>query len=185
MLALITLVLAVLTGGTDTEAPETTPPGSVVSILETHCFRCHGPDKQKGGLRLDRHEDVLDVVTPGSGADSELYFRISLPTDDIDIMPPSAPWLSGEEILTIRRWIDAGAPADAFDTRAAARSARAAAIDLDGRYRVNVVSPGWVAESRQAMGLDPMPGIWAKDLAAHYLRLVEGDATGQVVEAEE
>ena len=62
--------------------------------------------------------------------------------------------------------------------------ARAAALDLAGRHRVNVVSPGWVAESRQAMGLDPMPGIWAKDLAASYVRLVQGDETGCVVEAE-
>ena len=61
---------------------------------------------------------------------------------------------------------------------------RAAALDLAGRYRVNVVSPGWVAESRQAMGLDPMPGIWAKDLAAYYVRLVEGEETGEILEAE-
>ena len=59
---------------------------------------------------------------------------------------------------------------------------RAAAIDLAGRYRVNVVSPVWVAESRVRAGLPPMPGIWAKDLAEYYVRLVEGDATGQVVE---
>jgi len=62
--------------------------------------------------------------------------------------------------------------------------ARAAAIDLQGRYRINVVSPGWVAESRVRAGLPPMPGIWAKDLAEHYVTLVEGDATGQVVTAE-
>ena len=60
---------------------------------------------------------------------------------------------------------------------------RAAALDLAGRYRVNVVSPGWVAETRQAMGLEPMPGIWARDLAAFYVRLVEGTETGQVLEA--
>ena len=61
---------------------------------------------------------------------------------------------------------------------------RAAALDLEGRYRVNVVSPGWVAESRVKAGLDPMPGIWAEDLAEYYVELVEGDATGRVVSAE-
>lgn len=66
----------------------------------------------------------------------------------------------------------AGAAVEAF--------ARAAAIDLAGRYRVNAVSPVWVAESRVLAGLPPMPGIWAKDLAAYYVQLVEGDATGQV-----
>jgi hypothetical protein len=47
-----------------------------------------------------------------------------------------------------------------------------------------VVSPGWVAESRVKSGLEPMPGIWAEDLAAYYLRLVEGNETGAVLEAE-
>jgi NAD(P)-dependent dehydrogenase (short-subunit alcohol dehydrogenase family) len=61
--------------------------------------------------------------------------------------------------------------------------ARAAALDLDGRYRVNVVSPGWVAESRVKAGLPPMPGIWARDLAARYVELLEGAETGQVVNA--
>lgn len=62
--------------------------------------------------------------------------------------------------------------------------ARAAALDLDGRCRVNVVSPGWVAESRVEAGLEPMPGIWAADLAEYYVDLVEGDETGQIVSAE-
>ena len=62
--------------------------------------------------------------------------------------------------------------------------ARAAALDVEGRYRINVVSPGWVAESRQAMGLDPMPGIWARDLAEYYLRCLEREVTGEVFEAE-
>lgn len=61
---------------------------------------------------------------------------------------------------------------------------RAAAVDLDGRYRVNAVSPGWVAESREAAGLPPDPGIWAADLAEYYVRFVDGVQTGVVVEAE-
>jgi len=62
---------------------------------------------------------------------------------------------------------------------------RAAALDLEGRYRVNAVSPGWVAESRVKQGLDPMPGIWAADLARYYLRCVEETPTGEVLIAEE
>ena len=71
----------------------------------------------------------------------------------------------------------AGAAVEAF--------VRAAALDLRGRWRVNLVSPGAVADSRVARGLEPMPGIWAKDLAAYYVRLVEGSSTGEVVTAEE
>ena len=69
----------------------------------------------------------------------------------------------------------AGAGVEAF--------ARAAALDLDG-YRINVVSPGWVAESRVKAGLDPMPGIWAADLARYYVRCVDGEANGRTFEAE-
>ncbi len=61
---------------------------------------------------------------------------------------------------------------------------RAAALDLAGEYRINAVSPGWVAESRVATGLDPMPGIWARDLAEYYVRCVEGEDSGVVFVAE-
>ena len=33
-------------------------------------------------------------------------------------------------------------------------------------------------------GLDPMPGIWAKDLARYYVDFVEGDQTGRIANAE-
>jgi NAD(P)-dependent dehydrogenase (short-subunit alcohol dehydrogenase family) len=61
---------------------------------------------------------------------------------------------------------------------------RAAALDLD-EHRLNAVSPGWVAESRVAAGLDPLPGIWAEDLAEYYVSVVEGTETGRVLLAEE
>jgi NAD(P)-dependent dehydrogenase (short-subunit alcohol dehydrogenase family) len=61
---------------------------------------------------------------------------------------------------------------------------RAAALDLKSRWRVNAVSPAAVADSRVARGLDPMPGIWAKDLAHYYVALVEGEQTGSVLTAE-
>jgi NAD(P)-dependent dehydrogenase (short-subunit alcohol dehydrogenase family) len=79
---------------------------------------------------------------------------------------------------------EAGTSAVAMAGAAVEAFARAAAIDLAGRFRVNVVSPGAVADSRVARGLDPMPGIWAKDLAAYYVDLVEGTQTGAVVTAE-
>jgi NAD(P)-dependent dehydrogenase (short-subunit alcohol dehydrogenase family) len=62
--------------------------------------------------------------------------------------------------------------------------ARAAALDLRGRYRINVISPGWVAESRVKMGHEPMPGIWAADLARYYLSCLEGGMTGETLLAE-
>ncbi len=60
--------------------------------------------------------------------------------------------------------------------------ARAAALDLEGRYRVNVVSPRWVKETMVAQGVDPQSGIAAADLARTYVEAVEGSMTGQVIE---
>jgi NAD(P)-dependent dehydrogenase (short-subunit alcohol dehydrogenase family) len=61
--------------------------------------------------------------------------------------------------------------------------ARAAALDLDGRYRVNVVSPGAVAESLEAAGRDATGAVRVRDVAARYVRAVEGHETGSVFDA--
>ena len=80
---------------------------------------------------------------------------------------------------------DRGTAAVAMAGGAVEAFARAAALDLEDRYRVNVVSPGSVAETRKAMGMDPEPGIWAADLAEYYLRWLTRNETGRVVEAVE
>jgi NAD(P)-dependent dehydrogenase (short-subunit alcohol dehydrogenase family) len=60
---------------------------------------------------------------------------------------------------------------------------RAAALELKGTLRVNVVSPGWVAETLQQMGRDPSGGVRASVVAQAYCKCVEEDFTGQVVSA--
>ncbi|VXB87307.1 Short-chain dehydrogenase/reductase SDR [Burkholderia sp. 8Y] len=59
--------------------------------------------------------------------------------------------------------------------------ARAAALELQGKMRVNVVSPGWVAETLQSMGKDPSGGIPAADVARAYKRTIDEPMTGQVL----
>ena len=60
---------------------------------------------------------------------------------------------------------------------------RAAALDLPPRLRINAVSPGWVRETLVAMKMDPSPGVPAAQVAQVYLRAVEGNMTGQVLDA--
>jgi NAD(P)-dependent dehydrogenase (short-subunit alcohol dehydrogenase family) len=60
--------------------------------------------------------------------------------------------------------------------------ARAAALELEGRARVNVVSPGWVSETLEEMGRDPANGVPAAEVAAAYRESVEGAQTGEVFE---
>jgi NAD(P)-dependent dehydrogenase (short-subunit alcohol dehydrogenase family) len=62
--------------------------------------------------------------------------------------------------------------------------ARAAALEAPRGIRVNVVSPGWVAETLQAMGKDPSAGIPASLVARAYVSSVEGSMTGMVIPAE-
>jgi NADP-dependent 3-hydroxy acid dehydrogenase YdfG len=49
--------------------------------------------------------------------------------------------------------------------------------------RVNAVSPGWVAETLQAMGRDPAGGIPARDVAQVFLRQLQEGASGSVAPA--
>lgn len=60
--------------------------------------------------------------------------------------------------------------------------ARAAALEAPRGIRVNVVSPGWVTETLQAMGWPPVPGaLPAAVVARSYVESVEGRMTGQVI----
>lgn len=58
---------------------------------------------------------------------------------------------------------------------------KAAALELWGRYRVNAVSPGWVTETLEKLGMDTAPGIPAAELAGFYLTGVEGTGTGVIL----
>ena len=49
--------------------------------------------------------------------------------------------------------------------------------------RVNMVSPGWVAETLQAMGRDPAGGIPARDVAQVFVRQLREGASGSVAPA--
>jgi len=61
--------------------------------------------------------------------------------------------------------------------------ARAAALELQGKLRVNVVSPGWVSETLASMGKDGSQGIAAADVAKVYKRAVDESMTGQTLPA--
>jgi hypothetical protein len=88
----------------------------VLPILSDNCFKCHGPDEKarKADLRLDTKEGTLargGPVVPGKSAESELYKRVAS-ADPADLMPPprSNKKLRPEQVATLKRWIDQGAP---------------------------------------------------------------------------
>ena len=60
---------------------------------------------------------------------------------------------------------------------------RAAAVELGVGLRINAVSPGWVAETMQAMGMNPAAGLPAKDVAQRLLDQLMTGASGSVLVA--
>ncbi len=85
-------------------------------IFQASCFKCHGPEKQKGDLRLDfpeairRGGELGDIVVPGDSSKSAMIELVSLPADDPDVMPGKGDHLTDEQIATLTKWIDGGAP---------------------------------------------------------------------------
>lgn len=89
-------------------------------IFEKSCIKCHGPEKQKGKLRLDSLAAALKggedgkVIEAGESAKSMLVQNVAHVGDEDMFMPPpdnkdKIPPLTKEQIGLIRAWIDQGA----------------------------------------------------------------------------
>ena len=80
-------------------------------VLVTKCIQCHGDEKQEGGLRLTRREELLKggesgpALMPGKPAESLIVEAIHYAGLE---MPPEEP-LSAKEIASIEDWIKDGA----------------------------------------------------------------------------
>lgn len=84
-------------------------------IMADNCYKCHGPKKEKGKLRLDTlaafEKGGKDgkVIVPGDPDKSDLYRRITLPKDDDDVMPPEGDPLPKDKQALVKQWIAQGA----------------------------------------------------------------------------
>jgi hypothetical protein len=98
-------------------------------ILESHCFTCHGPAKQKAGLRVDSRKAMMrggdsgPILEPGNPQASRLIEVIGY-TSDVQ-MPPRNK-LDDAEIAILTRWVKQGAewPETAAATPALAAPSR-------------------------------------------------------------
>jgi len=85
----------------------------VQPIFAKSCVSCHGPEKQRGGLRLDRRADALKggdsgpALVSGKATESLLLKKVTS-KDDQERMPAGRPALTPDEIRTLTAWIDAG-----------------------------------------------------------------------------
>ncbi len=80
-------------------------------LLAQRCFRCHGPKKQRGGLRLDQGPHLLaggdsgPVLKPGKPDESLLIQAINYQGLE---MPPDRK-LRQREVEVLTRWVRSGA----------------------------------------------------------------------------
>jgi Protein of unknown function (DUF1553)/Protein of unknown function (DUF1549)/Planctomycete cytochrome C len=82
-------------------------------LLIESCQRCHGPKKQEGSLRLDSRTTLLKggasgaAVVPGD-PDKSLLIKAVRHTGELH-MPPSKK-LTSDQIASLSRWVQLGAP---------------------------------------------------------------------------
>ena len=83
-------------------------------LLVESCIECHGPEKQKGGLRLDFKQgwevggDSGPALVPGNLTASRIIHAIHY--EDADFQMPPKNKLSDEAITDLEDWIAIGAP---------------------------------------------------------------------------
>jgi mono/diheme cytochrome c family protein len=153
-------------------------------IFEAHCIKCHGPEKQKSGYRLDVKAIALNGgdsgtpnIVPGLGATSPLMKFIAGEVEDMR-MPPKGEALAPAEIATLKAWIDSGA---AWPDSASA--AVADPLDWWSLKPLAAVTPpagaqnpvdAFVRAKLTAQGLNPAPAADARTL----IRRLYFDLTG-------
>lgn len=83
-------------------------------VLAEQCYKCHGPEKQKGALRMDSRAAILKgtddgpIVVPGKPEDSELIKSIKHVGDSK--MPEKADKLPDAQIAALEQWVRMGMP---------------------------------------------------------------------------
>ncbi|MFM2094928.1 MAG: hypothetical protein RIS70_2052 [Planctomycetota bacterium] len=86
---------------------------SVRPLLADRCFKCHGPEKQWNGLRLDSRTALLrggdsgPAVVPGNPDDSPLLQMVT--HSDPELRMPPKEKLTDRQIADLTQWIRNGA----------------------------------------------------------------------------
>ncbi len=98
-------------------------------VLADQCYKCHGPDKQKGELRVDSRAALLKgsdsgiVLVPGEPEKGTLIKSIRHETENH--MPAKAEKMPDAEIAVFTEWVKMGAPWPENDKPASTNADRA------------------------------------------------------------
>lgn len=117
---LATLATAMLVAAALASALEASDPdyaffeSRIRPLFEENCIKCHGPKKQKGGLRLDYRDgwemggDSGPAIVPGDLAKSRVIHAVRY--EDADFQMPPKNKLSARQIADLEEWVALGAP---------------------------------------------------------------------------
>ena len=131
-------------------------------LLAKKCVSCHGPEKQKAGLRLDRKgavfkggDDLGPAIVPGKSRESPL-FRVVAGLEAGLEMPVEGERLTAAEIELLKRWIDGGAewPDDGSEKEDVFKSHWA--------FRPIVATGGSPVASARTTGEPPVATAWCR-----------------------
>ena len=85
-------------------------------IFVEHCHECHANGRSKGGLSIATLHDFLEggnegiVLIPGDITKSALIPSIRWEAHDEELNMPPKKRLSDDEVATLTKWVDMGAP---------------------------------------------------------------------------
>jgi mono/diheme cytochrome c family protein len=168
----LTAVYFLLAGRGAPSGPDVDYARDIRPILARSCVSCHGPDKQRGGLRLDTPAglraggDSGPPVVAGDSARSRLYRAIT-GAKDVNAMPPKEPRLASAEVDRIKAWIDQGAKFPAQEqvaegpkvTHWAFRPITCPPVPVTRSSRSAIRNPvdAFIVSRLEAEGLKPVP----------------------------
>ena len=137
-------------------------------VLAEHCVKCHGPDKQASGLRLDSREALIKggdtegaSVVPGN-PDASPLIRAIRHQGDVKMPPKSR--LPEPAVVELSEWIKAGAPWPKGEVITAAKQVEAAKVHWSFQPVRKVAPPA------TGPAASPIDAFINADIAAHGLK---------------
>jgi NAD(P)-dependent dehydrogenase (short-subunit alcohol dehydrogenase family) len=151
-------------------------PGTIADLLrqvtDADAVVCAAANAPLGPIAGSSDEEFADSVTP------KLLGQLSVAVHAVNhLRDGGSITLTSGEIPAATP----GAAGGALVNAGLEAFVRAAPPDLDRGLRINAVSPGWVAETMDDLGMDAAQGTPAREVARAYVDAVEGRMQGEVL----
>ena len=182
-------------GGTSEAVAGSVYAETILPILESRCYECHGDTKQKGDFVMTTRasliaagESGLPAIVPGDAMASNLVRVITLPGEHEAVMPPKGKGaLTGDDITAIIHWIDRGADFGDGTNLIELETPKSAPaeIDMSGLSDdvpvdyVTYILPIFEASCWECHNEDEQEGELRMDTLAYFL---EGGEFGEIIE---